>query len=62
MRRGPGEPGGGQSGRGKGLGGDQVEGRQAVRELLLAGTRRTREVVFAADLDPASILDEIVDV
>jgi len=61
MRRAPGDAGGGQTGRGKGLGGDQVEGRQAVRELLLAGTRRAREVVFAADLDPASILDEIID-
>lgn len=50
-------------GRGKGgsLGGDQVEGRHAVRELLLAGTRRTREVVLAGDLDPAPILDEIID-
>lgn len=50
-------------GRGKAgsLGGDQVEGRHAVRELLLAGTRRTREVVLAGDLDPAPILDEIID-
>jgi 23S rRNA (guanosine2251-2'-O)-methyltransferase len=47
--------------RQKGLGGDQVEGRQAVRELLLAGTRRAREVIFAADMDPAPILDEIID-
>jgi len=45
----------------RGLGGDQVEGRQAVRELLLAGTRRTREVVLAGDLDPAPILDDIID-
>ena len=45
----------------KGLGGDQVEGRQAVRELLLAGTRRTREVLMAGDLDPAPILDDIID-
>ena len=52
-RRGDGPP--------KGLGGDQVEGRQAVRELLLAGTRRTREVVLAGDLDPAPILDDIID-
>lgn len=53
--------GGGSSARSKGLGGDQVEGRHAVRELLLAGTRRTREVIFAAEMDPASILDEIRD-
>jgi 23S rRNA (guanosine2251-2'-O)-methyltransferase len=45
----------------KGLGGERVEGRQAVRELLLAGRRRTKEVVFAAGMDPADILDDIVD-
>ena len=32
-----------------------------MRELLLAGTRRTREVLFAADLDRAPILDDIID-
>lgn len=48
-------------GKGSSLGGDQVEGRHAVRELLLAGTRRTREVVLAGDLDSAPILDEIID-
>lgn len=51
----------GMAARQRGLGGDQVEGRQAVRELLLAGTRRPREVVFAAEMDPAPILDEIID-
>ena len=51
----------GPSGAQKGLGGDQVEGRQAVRELLLAGTRKVREVVLAGDLDPAPILDDIID-
>ncbi len=52
--------GGGSGGsRGKGLGGDQVEGRHAVRELLLTGTRRTREVIFSADMDPAPILQDI---
>ncbi len=45
----------------KGLGGDQVEGRHAVRELLLAGTRRTREVVLATEMDSAPILDDIID-
>ncbi len=45
----------------KGLGGDRVEGRQAVRELLLAGNRRIREVVLAGDLDPSPILDDIID-
>ena len=48
-------------GRAKGLGGDQVEGRHAVRELLVAGTRSVREVVLAGDLDPAPILDDIID-
>lgn len=43
------------------LGGEQVEGRHAVFELLLAGTRRTREVIFAGDMDPAQILDDIID-
>lgn len=45
----------------RGLGGDQVEGRQAVRELLLAGHRRVQEVLLAADVDPAPILDDIRD-
>jgi len=47
--------------RSQSLGGDQVEGRHAVRELLMAGTRRTREVILAADLDHAPILDDIID-
>lgn len=45
----------------KGLGGDHVEGRHAVRELLLAGRRPVREILLAAGLDPAPILDDIVD-
>jgi 23S rRNA (guanosine2251-2'-O)-methyltransferase len=32
-----------------------------VRELLLAGRRATREVILADDVDPAPILDEIID-
>ncbi|MET0832341.1 MAG: 23S rRNA (guanosine(2251)-2'-O)-methyltransferase RlmB [Actinomycetota bacterium] len=43
-----------------GLGGDQVEGRQAVREALL-GPRTVREILVAADMDPAPILDDIRD-
>jgi len=43
----------------RGLGGEQVEGRQAVRELLLAGRRKVHEIVFANDLDPAPVLDDI---
>ncbi|MDZ7679388.1 MAG: 23S rRNA (guanosine(2251)-2'-O)-methyltransferase RlmB [Acidimicrobiales bacterium] len=45
----------------RGLGGERVEGRQAVRELLLAGHRRTREVVLSAGMDPADIVDDIVE-
>lgn len=43
----------------EGLGGEQVEGRQAVRELLLAGRRGTTELWLAADLDRAPIVEEI---
>lgn len=42
-----------------GLGGEQVEGRQAVRELLLANRRDAREIWMASDLDPAPVLEEI---
>ncbi len=44
-----------------GVGGDQVEGRQAVRELLLAGRRRVREILVSAEVDEADILDEIIE-
>ncbi|HZA77547.1 MAG TPA: 23S rRNA (guanosine(2251)-2'-O)-methyltransferase RlmB [Acidimicrobiales bacterium] len=47
------------SSAGRGLGGDQVEGRQAVRELLLAGTRRVREVWMVDEGDDAPILRDI---
>lgn len=53
--------GGPKRGRPKGLGGDHVEGRQAVRELLLAGNRRVHEVLMIEDLDPAGILDDITE-
>ncbi len=43
----------------KGLGGEQVEGRQAVRELLRAGRRRTREIWIVEDIDHAPIVSEI---
>jgi len=33
----------------KGVGGEQVEGRQAVRELLLAGKRKVRELTVSGD-------------
>lgn len=43
----------------RGLGGEQVEGRQAVRELLLAGKRRVRDIWMAEDLDEAPVLGDI---
>jgi 23S rRNA (guanosine2251-2'-O)-methyltransferase len=45
----------------KGLGGDQVEGRQAVRELLLAGTRKVTEVYIVAEQDDNEVLADIAD-
>jgi 23S rRNA (guanosine2251-2'-O)-methyltransferase len=52
--------GGGRGGSAaRGLGGDQVEGRQAVRELLLAGRRRVREVWMVDEGDSAPILADI---
>ncbi len=41
------------------LGGEQVEGRQAVRELLAAGIRTVSEVWISEGLDPSPILDDI---
>jgi len=43
------------------LGGEQIEGRQAVRELLRAGKRRVQEVYLAEGTDDAAILVEIED-
>ncbi|HEY6531273.1 MAG TPA: 23S rRNA (guanosine(2251)-2'-O)-methyltransferase RlmB [Acidimicrobiales bacterium] len=61
--RGAGARSGGRPGPGapRGLGGDQVEGRQAVRELLLAGRRRVREILVAEDQDDTEVLQDIVD-
>ena len=42
-----------------GLGGDQVEGRQAVRELLSAGRRPITTLLMAEGMDAAEILDDI---
>jgi 23S rRNA (guanosine2251-2'-O)-methyltransferase len=43
------------------LGGEQVEGRRAVRELLLAGKRRVRDVWVAEGVDEAGLVAEILD-
>jgi 23S rRNA (guanosine2251-2'-O)-methyltransferase len=61
-----GAPGGASSdarreGGRRGIGGEQVEGRQAVRELLLAGRRRTKLVLLADDLHAAPVIDDIVE-
>ena len=46
--------------RDRGLGGEQVEGRRAVRELLVANRRRVREVYVAQGMDESELLDEIL--
>jgi 23S rRNA (guanosine2251-2'-O)-methyltransferase len=43
----------------RGLGGEQVEGRQAVRELLIAGRRKVREVWMIDEGDDSPILGDI---
>lgn len=45
---------------GKTLGGEQVEGRQAVRELLLAQRRRVHEIQLASDLEGDEAVEDIV--
>jgi 23S rRNA (guanosine2251-2'-O)-methyltransferase len=41
------------------LGGDAVEGRRAVLELLTVGRRTVRKVMMAQDQDPSPLLDKI---
>jgi len=48
----PGEP---KKSTEKTLGGEQVEGRQAVRELLIAGKRKVREIWVAGRTDEAPL-------
>ena len=43
------------------LGGSQVEGRQAVRELLIARKRKAFEVLISNDLDKNDIIDDIIE-
>lgn len=43
----------------RGLGGTQVEGRQAVRELLLAGRRRVYEIHLSNEVERAGIIEDI---
>jgi 23S rRNA (guanosine2251-2'-O)-methyltransferase len=44
----------------RGLGGDQVEGRRAVRELLAARRRRVRDVWLAEGVDDSPLIAEII--
>jgi 23S rRNA (guanosine2251-2'-O)-methyltransferase len=43
------------------LGGDQVEGRQAVRELLLSGRRKVQEIWLLSEMDASPIVDDIIE-
>lgn len=43
----------------EGVGGEQVEGRRAVLELLRAGRRAVRRVLVAEGQDPSEMLDDI---
>jgi len=47
--------------RESGLGGDRVEGRQAVREALIAGRRRIHQILLANDLEPNDVVTDICD-
>jgi 23S rRNA (guanosine2251-2'-O)-methyltransferase len=46
----------------KGLGGEQVEGRQAVRELLVAGRRKVHEIWLSADLFDDQAVADILEI
>ncbi|MEY4340408.1 MAG: hypothetical protein RLZ14_2258, partial [Actinomycetota bacterium] len=46
----------------KTLGGEQVEGRQAVRELLIAGSRKVHEVWVSGELVETEIIGDIVEI
>ena len=52
-----GEP---RASRPKSLGGGQIEGRQAVREMLIAQRRRVHEIWISSELEGDEALDDIV--
>jgi 23S rRNA (guanosine2251-2'-O)-methyltransferase len=60
VRRGGGDPH--PATRAKGLGGEQVEGRQAVRELLLAGRRKVHEIWLSSELQDGRQDDGVADI
>ena len=57
----PGETAGKKPGE-KTLGGEQVEGRQAVRELLISGKRRVKEIWVSGELAETEILADIIEI
>ena len=62
LRSKPGAPRGKVSGNRHAVGGEQVEGHHAVRELLLTGTRAVHEVWVLADAAPSTALSDIVEI
>lgn len=50
----------GAAGKERGLGGTQVEGRQAVRELLLAGERKCREIFLSNEVEHVDIIADVL--
>jgi 23S rRNA (guanosine2251-2'-O)-methyltransferase len=60
-RRGAGDPHPAKGGKdAKGLGGEQVEGRQAARELLIAGRRKVHEIWLSSELHDDDAVADIV--
>lgn len=53
--------GGRSSQKDLGLGGEQIEGRQAVRELLLGQRRRIREIWIANDIETSPVIEDILE-
>jgi 23S rRNA (guanosine2251-2'-O)-methyltransferase len=45
----------------RGLGGEQIEGRRAVRELLAAGRRPVRDVWISETVEDGPLIAEIID-
>jgi 23S rRNA (guanosine2251-2'-O)-methyltransferase len=52
----------GSPGAPKGLGGRQVEGRQAVREMLIAGRRKVHEIWISSELEGDAGVSDIVTI
>ena len=52
----------GTAGAPKGLGGRQIEGRQAVREMLIGGRRKVHEIWISAELEGDPGVDDIVTI